>query len=271
MSSPDNSAPETPTKLRHLTISAVKPVLESILKDYYVDTEKYVHEYTVLDLLRCEDLQGKLLHPVVLVPSRGILTFILLTAPASFFTRVNVKIDELRYFMATSDILDYKTDFAITVKSGTDFLKCRNDFSFEAAGLYGHVVDRNELFVTMISWMEHVSEPAIGDISYSRWLKNKKASRAEGSSKRKVRPPAPRDTKNKNKGTTVPAVKKATNVPAKKKKKRTKAPAHKKKKVTTSPAQKEATIDPVEKESTTSVDVCVEDSNTCEYSPSDDV
>ena len=93
MSAPDNYSPETPTKLRHLTISAVKPVLESILNDYYLDTTKYEHEYKVLDMLGCDDLQSKLEHPVVLVPSR-ILTFILLTAPTLFFRRGNVKVDE---------------------------------------------------------------------------------------------------------------------------------------------------------------------------------
>ena len=78
---------------KNRTIAAVKPVLESALKDYYAHTDEYKHEYIALDFLHCEDLQVKLLHPAVLVPSR-ILTFILLTAPALFFRRGNVKVDE---------------------------------------------------------------------------------------------------------------------------------------------------------------------------------
>ena len=70
----------------------------------------------------------------------------------------------------------------------------------------------------MISQMEHVSEPANGDISYlCLLLKNQKATAAEGSSKRKGRRPAvPRDAKKKKKATTVPAQKKATKGPAEK-------------------------------------------------------
>ena len=79
---------------KNRTIAAVKPVLESVLKDYYAHTDEYKHEYIALDFLCSEELQGKSSdHPAVLVPSR-ILTFILLTTPVSFFS--HVKIDELR-------------------------------------------------------------------------------------------------------------------------------------------------------------------------------
>ena len=197
-----------------------------------------------MDKLGRDDLERGLLHPVVL-DSRRILTFILLTAPDSFFSRANVNVDELRYFMATSIILDYKKDFALSVKSGTQHLNCRDNFSVEASSLYGSAVDRNELFNTMISRMEHVSEPATGDVSYKRFLKNKKTSTGEGSSKRMVRCSAPRDAKNKNKRKTDTAVKEATHVLARRKKKRTKqAPVDKNKKATTTPVQNETPIGP---------------------------
>ena len=127
MSSQDNSARE-PTLLRHLTISAVKPVLESILVDYQLGSG-YVQEYHVLEKLRHPpDPNSILLQPIVLDPRR-VLTFILLTAPDRFFSRANVNVDELRYFMVKSDILDYKKDFAIDVKSGTQYLSFRDNFS----------------------------------------------------------------------------------------------------------------------------------------------
>ena len=127
MSSPDNSAPEA-TKLHHLTISAIKPVLESILQDYRQGLG-YQTEYNVSDKLsRCHDPESKLLHPVVLDP-RHVLTFILLTAPDLFFSRANVNVDGVRYFMVTSVILDYKKDFAINIKSRTQYLNCRDNFS----------------------------------------------------------------------------------------------------------------------------------------------
>ena len=93
MSSPDNSAPEA-TKLHHLTISAIKPVLESILQDYRQGLG-YQTEYNVLDKLgRRHDPESKLLHPVVLDP-RHILTFILLTAPDLLFSRANVNVEAI--------------------------------------------------------------------------------------------------------------------------------------------------------------------------------
>jgi len=147
--------------------------------------------------------------------------------------------------MATSDILDYKKYFSLSVSSGTQHLNSRDNFSVEVSSLYGSAVHRNELFNTMISWMEHVSEPATGDVSYKRFLKNKKTSTGEGSSKRMVRCSAPRDAKNKNKRKTDTAAKEGTHVLGERKKKRTKqATVDKNKKVTTTPVQTETTIRP---------------------------
>ena len=74
-----------------------------------------MHEYNVSDKLgHCHDLESILLQPVVLDP-RYVLTFILLTAPHSFFSHDNVNVDELRYYMVKSDILDYKKDFTLDV------------------------------------------------------------------------------------------------------------------------------------------------------------
>ena len=141
MSSQDNSAPE-PTQLRHLTISAIKPILESILLDYQQGSG-YVHEYNVLDKLgRHHDPESILLQPVVLY-LRHVLTFILLTAPDLFFSRDNVNVDELRYLMVKSYILDYKKDFTLNVKSGRQYLSCRDNFSVKGSGLYGTAIGRN--------------------------------------------------------------------------------------------------------------------------------
>ena len=200
MSSPHNSAPE-PTKLRHLTISAVKPVLELILLDYKLGLG-FVVEHNVMGKLGVRhDPESKMLHPVVLDPRR-VLTFILLTAPDSFFSRANVNVDELRYFMVTSDILDYKKVFGIDVKSGTQYLSCRDNFSVKASGLYGTAIGRNVLFKTMISRMEHVLDPPLENVSYKHFLKNNNTSTGEGNRKRKVRSARPRDAKNKNKQKT---------------------------------------------------------------------
>ena len=297
MSSPHNSAPE-PTKLRHLTISAVKPVLESILLDYKLGLG-YLVEHNVMGKLgRRHDPESKMLHPVVLDPRR-VLTFILLTAPDSFFSRANVNVDELRYFMVTSDILDYKQDFFLDVKSGTQYLSCRDNFSVEASSLYGSAIGRNLLFNTMISRMEHVSEePATGYVSHKRFLNNNNTSTGEGSCERTVRLAPPRVAKNKNKRNTDTAAKEGTHVMGQRKKKRTKqAPVDKNKKATTTPVQnetrigpkmknkrskhspapnpspafmtKKVTTKPVQKESTSRVVVCVDKSNNNEHSPSD--
>ena len=114
--------------------------------------------------------------------------------------------------MVTSDILDDKKDFAIDVKSRTQYLSCRDNFSVEASSLYGSAVGSNALFNTMISRMEHVSEPTTGDVSYKRFLKNKKISTGERSHKRTVRCTPPCDAKNKNKRKTDTAVKDGTHV-----------------------------------------------------------